>query len=161
MLPELGAEQLLEMAMAAVDEAGLKDVSLEVVDGDLRISMHGPLLFEHLGADIQPGGKRFLDLVARIISRTSNRVEIHGHTDSFPVSTPAYPTNWELSAARAVSVGRFLIEEGRVGSSRIAVTGHAMYRPASPNLTEEAKARNRRVEIVIRRPETAQEEVRP
>jgi len=64
-----------------------------------------------------------------------------------------FPTSWELSAARAVSVARYLIEDRGVSPALVSVSGHSMYRPASPNLTAEGKARNRRVEIVLTRPE--------
>ncbi len=93
--------------------------------------------------------------MARILAKANNPVEVHGHTDNTPGGHPLYPTDWELSSARAVNVARQLMESEDLDPVRVSVVGHAMYRPAAPNLTAESKARNRRVEIVVRRPEPA------
>lgn len=157
-LPTLGPQQVFETMNAAVRDAGLKDVTVRL-EGDLvRITMHGPLLFDQFEAEVKPEGRRFLHAVAGILAKASNPVQIHGHTDSFPVSSARYPTNWELSAARAVNVARALMENEGLEPARVEVTGHSMHRPASPNLTSEARVRNRRVEIVIGKPEPAPEE---
>jgi len=152
-LPNIGPNQLYEMSKAAVAEAGLKDVRVKLEGGKIIISMHGPLLFERTKAEIKPGGERFLNLIAKVISKAWYDVQVHGHTDNFPVSSAMFPTSWELSAARAVNVARYLIEERGVNPGLVTVSGHSMYKPASPNLTAESKARNRRVEIVLTRPE--------
>jgi chemotaxis protein MotB len=77
---------------------------------------------------------------------------VEGHTDDTPPNTGQYPTNWELSAARAGAAARFLAEAG-VEGDRITATGYAQTRPISNNETPEGKARNRRVEIWILNPE--------
>lgn len=154
-LPTMGAQQLQEAMNAAVRDEGLKDVTVRT-EGDLvRITMHGPLLFDQFSAELKPEGRRFLGAVARILARMSNLVEVHGHTDNTPVATQKYPTAWELSAARAVNVARTLVESENLEPARVSVVGHAMNQPAAPNLTVESKTRNRRVEIVVRRPEPA------
>lgn len=158
LLPTLGGKQLLETMNAAVQDAGLEDVSVREEGGAVRISMHGPLLFDQFSAEVRPEGKRFLRTVARVLAMAANPVEVHGHTDGTPVHTQLYPTGWELSAARAVNVARLLMETENLDPARFSATGHAMYAPSAPNLTAESKVRNRRVEIVVRKPEAAPEE---
>ena len=73
-------------------------------------------------------------------------------TDNTPVHTPEFETNWELSTARALNVARVLMDAGRVDPAQITVSGHAMYKPRTPNITPESRLRNRRVEIELTRP---------
>jgi len=86
---------------------------------------------------------------AEVVKKTKSNIRIEGHTDSFPIHSPAFPTNWELSAIRAVNIARFLIEEADIEPERFTVVGHSLYKPAVPNTTLENKAKNRRVEIFI------------
>ncbi len=153
-LPALGTQQLMEVMNAAVRDQGLQDVTVQAEGDAVRIAMHGPLLFDQFSADVKPEGQRFLKVVARVLAMACNPVEVHGHTDNIPVHTALYPTAWELSAARAVNVARLLMETGNLEPARCSVVGHAMSQPAVPNLGDEARERNRRVEIVVRKPET-------
>jgi chemotaxis protein MotB len=152
-LPDIGPERLYQMCKAAVDETGLDDVQVKMDGAKVLISMHGPMLFDRTEAEIKPPAKNFLNSVASVIAKARYQVVVHGHTDNFPVSTPKYETNWELSAARACAVVRYLIEKKNANPALFTVAGHSMYKPASPNLTAEGKARNRRVEIELRRPD--------
>lgn len=157
LLPEVGPQQLYETINAAVNEAALMDVDVEL-DGDtIRISMHGPLLFDRFSADLNPGAEAFLATVAKIIAKANYGVTIHGHTDSTPVHTPEFDTNWELSTQRAVNVAKRLIALGHVDPRQITAAGHSMYRPRTPNISAEGKLRNRRVEIELTRPEAPPE----
>lgn len=152
-LPDVGPQQLYEMMSAAVDDAGLQDVSVELEGDTIRISMHGPMLFDRFSADLNPQSEAFLATVAGIVAKASYNVTIHGHTDSTPVHTPQFDTNWELSTQRAVNVAKRLLALGRVNPRQITAAGHAMYKPRTPNMTAEGKLRNRRVEIELTRPE--------
>ncbi|NJB67698.1 chemotaxis protein MotB [Desulfobaculum xiamenense] len=158
--PSPGPHQLFEMCKATVEESGLRDVSVELEGETIRLSMHGPLLFERTQADIKPDGLRFLDMVARVIAKARYDVGVHGHTDNFPVHTERYDTNWELSTARATNVARYLIERHGVPPESVTVCGHSMYRPSAPNLSPEGKSRNRRVEIALTRPKPEEQETR-
>lgn len=151
--PNPGPHELYEMCKAAVDESGLQAVHIEMDGETIRISMHGPLLFDRTQASLNPGGQRFLDMVAGIIAKARYNVHIHGHTDNFPVHTTRYDTNWELSTTRAVNVARYLTEQRRVAPEQVTVSGHSMFKPTAPNLSSEGKARNRRVEIELTRPD--------
>jgi flagellar motor protein MotB len=86
------------------------------------------------------------EVVATMESRPELRLEIVGHTDDRPIATREYPTNWELSAARASGVARHLIEKG-VDPDRLSVQGYAAFRPVQPNSDVEGRGANRRVEI--------------
>lgn len=156
-LPAMGAQQLVETMNAAVRDEGLQDVAVRAEGEAVRITMHGPLLFDQFSSEVKPEGGRFLRTVARVLAMTSNPVEVHGHTDNTPVSTPRYPTAWELSAARAVNVARLLMESENLDPARFSAVGHAMYLPSAPNLTAESKVRNRRVEIVVRKPQAPED----
>ena len=78
-------------------------------------------------------------------------IEVVGHTDNFPIHSDQFPTNWELSAARAAAVVRHLIRRSDLAPARFTIEGRSMHAPAVPNTSLENKARNRRVEIIIAR----------
>ena len=107
------------------------------------------ILFEAGSADIEPGGFQLLDVVADALAPLSNDIMVEGHTDSRPISTNRYPSNWELSTARATSVLRYLVEARGFPADRISAAGYADTRPVDAGESAEALARNRRVEIVV------------
>lgn len=93
------------------------------------------------------------DLAARLHD-LPNVIRVEGHTDDVPIATSQFASNWDLSTARATRVVEFLIEEG-IDPGRLAAAGYAEYRPRLPNDTPDARARNRRVDIVVLDPVTA------
>jgi chemotaxis protein MotB len=107
------------------------------------------VVFNAGAADIQPTGLQLLDVVADSLAPLSNDVMVEGHTDSRPISTTRYPSNWELSTARATSVLRYLVEARGFPSDRISAAGYADTRPVDGGSSNDALARNRRVEIVV------------
>ncbi|MBI5089111.1 MAG: flagellar motor protein MotB [Actinobacteria bacterium] len=106
------------------------------------------VLFEAAQATLQPGGISILDLVMPALQELPNDIAIEGHTDSRPISTSRYPSNWELSTARATSVLRYMLLQG-FDPNRISAAGYADTRPIADNATPEGQAANRRVEIVV------------
>ncbi len=92
-----------------------------------------------------------LEKIAGLVAEADGLIRVAGHTDPVPISNPRFRSNWELSAARAVSVAHELLKEDTLDPQRIAVTGHADTRPQVANDTSEGRARNRRVEIRIER----------
>jgi chemotaxis protein MotB len=76
-------------------------------------------------------------------------IRVEGHTDDRPINTADFASNWDLSTARATRVVRFLVEDGGLSPARLAAAGYAEYRPRLPNSTPDARARNRRVDIVV------------
>jgi chemotaxis protein MotB len=100
-------------------------------------------------ADMRPETKQLLDAVAGQLRRVRNSVLVQGNTDNVPIATPSYPTNWELSAARATGVTRYLVEHDRITPTRIAFAGYGQFRPRVANDTDAHRTQNRRVDILI------------
>jgi chemotaxis protein MotB len=107
------------------------------------------VLFDESRADLQPVGVEILELVAEVLRASPNNISIEGHTDSRPISSGRFPSNWELSTARATSVLRHLTENTGFDPTRLSAAGYADTRPLAPNDTIEGAARNRRVEVVV------------
>lgn len=107
------------------------------------------ILFESGQAEILDTGVPFLDEVGRLLKGIQNTVRVEGHTDSRPIATYRYPSNWELSGARAGVVVRYFIEEHDLDEDRFIISGYADTRPVAENTTPENMSKNRRVEIVI------------
>ena len=107
------------------------------------------VLFEEGHADVQSDGKVILDVVAEALKDLPNTVIIEGHTDSRPISTTRFPSNWELSTARATSVLRYLVETRGLEPNRVGAAGYADTRPVVDAPDAASLAKNRRVEIVV------------
>jgi chemotaxis protein MotB len=147
---EMDSEQLRELSRRLTEASRPDEVSVAIEKNQpIKVSASDSLFFDLGKADIKPDGIEFLKNFADIIKNTKSDIRIEGHTDSYPIHSSAFPTNWELSAIRAVNIARFLIEETGLEPERFTVVGHSLYRPAVPNSTSENKAKNRRVEIYI------------
>ena len=131
-----------------VDKLGLKsEVRVESGESEILISLKDTVPFASGKADLRPRALPVMEKVAAIALRQGNlQLEVRGHTDDRPISTPEFPSNWELSSARASRVARYLIEKG-VHPSRIAVEGFANHRPRVVNSNPGSRRENRRVEI--------------
>jgi len=109
------------------------------------------LLFDSGQATLQPQGDPLLEEVASLLNvDKTHPITVEGNTDNRPIATAAFPSNWELSTARATTVVRFLIAHG-VGAERLAAAGYAALHPVDSNATADGRARNRRVDIVLMR----------
>jgi chemotaxis protein MotB len=113
----------------------------------VRLRLSDKVLFPTASAD----GRELLAEIAPLLRRVAGTVEVAGHTDDRPIDTPRYPSNWELSAARAISVVRVLRANG-VAETRMEAIGHGANRPVASNTTAAGRARNRRVTIAITPP---------
>lgn len=107
------------------------------------------VLFEPGSATLRTGGLGSLDAVAKGLARLPNPISIEGHTDSRPISTSQYPSNWELSTARAAAVLRYLASVHGLDTGRMVAGGYADQRPAADNGSAAGRARNRRVDIAV------------
>src|SRR5690625_3182269 len=107
------------------------------------------ILFDSGEAEIIDSGKPFLEKIGNLLLQLPNNVNVEGHTDSRPISNFRYPSNWELSGARASSVIRYLISENEFYQERFSAIGYGETRPLVPNTSVENWSKNRRVEIVI------------
>ncbi len=119
----------------------------------ILITISGALLFPSGRADLRPESLPVLDRIAQHLRRLPNEVRISGHTDNIPPDSPIYPTNWELSTARAITVARYFSEVWGIAPARLAAVGYGEYRPVADNSTREGRLRNRRVEIQVVYPE--------
>jgi len=123
------------------------DVSVGVDREGVVIRLSGSYLFDSGRAELKPNSFAVLDAIAAEVRLLPNDVRVDGHTDSTPIDSPRYPTNWELSSARALAVTRYLSETDAIRADRLMAAGFGEFRPIVPNDTREHRAQNRRVEI--------------
>jgi len=133
-----------------VMEPLVKGGQVKVVESNrgISIEINASLLFEPAQAELNKETANVLKAVARVLATDTHQVQIEGHTDNLPISSAQYPSNWELSSARASSVTRLFAENG-VAPQRMVVIGYADNRPVDSNATTEGRARNRRVTVMI------------
>lgn len=142
-----------EESLLAVEEAGFQEVNVVLrPDDSVQVDLDGALFFALGSADLGDRARHLLDRLALVLAGNAQRVEVVGHTDSQPIHTSRYPSNWELSTARASAVARHLIRYGGLDPRRFRVVGLGHHAPAGLGSSGSAKARNRRVEIVIEAP---------
>ncbi|WDP88980.1 MAG: flagellar motor protein MotB [Desulfobacter sp.] len=132
------------------------EVSVTKSEDGVVSTMSDLLLFDEGGTTLAPKGLDILEKVAAVLSKLAYHVKIKGHTDSEPISSAHYPSNWELSSARASTVARLLVANG-VSPFYISAEGYAQYHPVATNDTAAGRARNRRVEIVYERDSIARQ----
>jgi chemotaxis protein MotB len=118
----------------------------------VEIEINASALFNQGEADIQPEAKKTLADAAKVLGDNEYAIEVEGHTDNLPISTAKFPSNWELSSARASSVVRLFIDQGVI-AKRLKAVGSADNQPVVPNDSPEGRARNRRVTITVLTPE--------
>jgi len=124
--------------------------SVELIpDKTMRIILTGDLLFASGQAELTPDASNALKKLSDIIKKTPYMINIIGHTDDRPVKSARFPSNWELSLARAGRVARFLIDDTRLPATQFSVSGYSSFRPLQPNTSEANRKTNRRVEIVL------------
>ncbi len=147
-------QTIYQSSQQVIKEANLDNVEVILQDDQsVKVSVQGPMLFDLGKAELKVETASFLDSIAGVIKQNNYEIQIVGHTDDYPVSTMDFPSNWELSAMRATKVARYLIEQGGIEPGRFSVIGHSKYRPKLPNISNDNKALNRRVEIIITRKE--------
>jgi len=128
-----------------------KNVAVERFLGGVRVRFNSDIVFPKGDASINLTMYPFLDEMARVAKERNLSIAVQGHTDDVPIHNSGYPTNWELSAARAVNVVRYLIKEHQFPADRLTAEGFAQYRPLVSNGTPEGKRKNRRIEVFLGR----------
>ena len=142
-------KQIAETVKSAVQP--LIDKGLIKVTQDklwVEIEMNTSILFSSADAELEEEAIPPLREVAKVLRKLPNAIDVEGHTDNLPINTEQFPSNWELSAARAASVVNLLSQNG-VDPRRMSAIGYAQFRPVAPNSTAAGRLRNRRVKIVI------------
>jgi chemotaxis protein MotB len=137
----------LEEEMRAALES--KDITISQLQGKLTVNILDRVLFDSGEAELRPDGMTVLRKVAAVLAQHPGlRVHVIGHTDNVPIRK-RFPSNWELSTARAVSAVRFLTETAGVDPHRVGALGYGEFRPLADNSTAEGRAKNRRIAITV------------
>jgi len=135
------------------DEIAKGDIRLSQSGGRLRVDLVDKILFDSGEAVVSKRGEGVLARVGAVLATMDDKqIQVSGHTDSHPISeklTTQFPTNWELSTARAVNVVRFLQEKANVPAKNLVATGYGEYHPIASNKSSTGRARNRRIEILL------------
>ena len=136
----------------AISTAKVPDgVKITSTERGLSIRIKDDALFESGSASLNPQIREFIDLVAGLVTDLPNLIAVEGHTDNQPIRSAAFPSNWDLSTARANVLVRYFTEYHGLAPQRFSSTGYAGTRPIEPNETREGQAENRRVEMIILR----------
>ena len=114
----------------------------------IAVEINASVLFASGQAELNEASARSLEAVGQVLARAPNSIEVEGHTDNSPINSPVFPSNWELSAARASRVVRLFAQAG-VAPERMGAIGYGEYRDVDTNDTPEGRNRNRRVTVVI------------
>jgi len=142
-------DELLEKMKSEIAKG---EITISELKGKLTVNMVDAILFDSGKAEIKPSGLVVLQKVVEILVTAKDKmIRIEGHTDNVPIVgqlTRIYPTNWELSAARAINVTRFLEQHG-VDARSLEAVAYGEFRPVASNSTDEGRAKNRRIEIIL------------
>ena len=135
------------------DQIAAQDIEVVEVDDKLKVIFLDKILFDSGSVEINPGGKELLKLMVDSLKENNEQdIVVEGHTDNVPLSAglrKRFPSNWELSTARASAVVRFFQQEGGIQPKRLEARGYSHYRPVAPNDTEKGRRQNRRIEIIL------------
>ncbi len=142
--------KLVQEFRRVIREENLEDlVDVFVERDDLVINFSDKILFPSGSAEMHQNATTLLDKLGKLIKTSNRQVRVEGHTDNRPITTERYPSNWELSAARASTVLRYLSERWSIHGDILTAIGFGEYQPLASNSTAEGRAKNRRVSILL------------
>lgn len=144
-------QKIIDKVKSTSTQEEMGSVIFIVDERGLVISFLDTLLFDLGRAELRSNAMPVLDRVAVAVKGSTKVLRVEGHTDDLPIATVQYPSNWELSAARAISVTRYFITQHAIEPRRLSATGFGEYRPLVTNSSEDNRKRNRRVDIVVLR----------
>lgn len=152
---ELSAAQVTygELIDKMRSEISRGEITISDLQGKLTVNMVEKILFDSGSAEIKSGGKEVLSKVGTILNDVKDKeIRVEGYSDNLPISPrlqSLYPSNWELSSARAISVVQFLRNTLNVPGERLSASGYGEFRPIADNSTPEGRAQNRRIQIIL------------
>lgn len=147
--PGRNVQLMYNSLMEFIEGEGLQGaVSVELTEPGIIVRFADKVLFDLGEADLKPEFEATLGRFATALSVWEGDIRIEGHSDSLPIHRPKFPSNWELSSARASTVVRFLIDR-ELRPEQLSVAGYGEHRPIDSNSTPEGRARNRRVDVVL------------
>ncbi|MFA7403867.1 MAG: flagellar motor protein MotB [Pelobacteraceae bacterium] len=132
-----------------VKQGAQSKVTLEITRRGLIVSLKEAGFFNSGQATIKPEAYELINTIAEVMTQYNNPLRVEGHTDNVPISTAQFPSNWELSTARATNGLRYLLKHYDIDPNKISATGFAEFRPIADNATPEGRAKNRRVDLVM------------
>ena len=142
-----------EIESSLKEQIAQKDIKLEEIEGRLKVTFVDKILFDSGSAMIKPKGQEvLLKLADSFRDNEDQNIVVEGHTDDVQIGSALldrFPTNWELSTARATAVVRFLQEKGNITPQRLTASGFSFYQPVASNDTPEGRKQNRRIEIIL------------
>lgn len=150
--PSPSRDRLAAAIRERLQRAGQADLEVLPREEGVVIRVQSNLLFPSGSDQLLPGGRERVLAIAAALRDLPGIIRVEGHTDDVPIRTGRFPSNWELSAARAVRVVRILTEEGGVDPRRVYFAGYGEYRPLVANVSEANRQRNRRVEVYLLTP---------
>jgi chemotaxis protein MotB len=132
-----------------VKQGAQNKVTLEITRRGLIVSLKEAGFFNSGQANIKPEAYELINTIAEVMTQYNNPLRLEGHTDDVPINTAQFPSNWELSTARATNGLKYLLKNFDVDAEKISATGYAEFRPIADNATAEGRAKNRRVDLVM------------
>ncbi|KZL89982.1 flagellar motor protein MotB [Clostridium magnum] len=143
-------EKLQSQVDKYLEQNGMKgSVSTQIDERGLVVSINDTLFFDSGRAEIKTEPQKKLIEIGKIVNQLDNYIRVEGHTDNVPISNGQFSSNWQLSSARAANVTQFLITNSGIQPQKLSAVGYGEYRPILDNSTEEGRAKNRRVDIII------------
>ncbi len=126
------------------------ELTMEIRDGKVYVSMSDKLLFKSGSTAVEPKGIEALKTLADVLNKNPDiQILVEGHTDNVPIKTAVFKDNWDLSVGRATTITRMMNEKYGVAATRMTASGRGEYFPKASNDTPEGKAKNRRTEIIL------------
>lgn len=126
-----------------------KAIKLIKEDRGLVVRINDTMLFDEGSANIKPEAEKTLEQITKVLTKIDNPVIIEGHTDSMPIKNTKYPSNWELSTARATNIIPFVMKNNKISPKRLCAVGYGEYIPIADNTSISGRMLNRRVDIII------------
>ncbi len=141
----------MEKLKSILENNELKDkVDVDMRAGEVFIRLKDNMLFIPGNADLRKNYTKLLSIIAKLFFDSATQITIEGHTDNIPIKTEQFPSNWELSMGRAMSVVRYFINEVKVSPAKIHAAGFGEHNPIATNDTAEGRSKNRRVVIRLK-----------
>lgn len=148
--PSASLETLRDDTEDLLTRQGMQESSsASVQPRGLEITLANQLVFTPASAVISPRARKQLVALGKLLNDTAGPVRVEGHTDTAPVHTAEFPSNWQLSAVRAANIAQLLVEQAGVDARRVSAVGLGESRPIADNRTPEGRLKNRRVVIVV------------
>jgi len=142
-------KDIMEIEQIAKELGYDEDISIEQTESGMLIRMGNRVLFDLGKADLKPEALPLLNILGKTIGKRAGEVLVCGNTDNLPITSGLFPSNWELSSARALNVVKYLIDVVNITPDIFGTVGYSEYRPLVPNDTPENRQKNRRVEFLV------------